>query len=277
MTFVRFNTSLGKPKPVTIKALLDSGASESLVTEKFARKLRKKRTSKSTVWATPAGDLTTTSKVKAQFTMPELQEKQLVEWSLHVTKNMGAYDMIIGRDILEFLGIDILFSEKVVTWNGSELPFKPPDATAKSDYHVAESMAISSSTDRIKEILDAKYEAADLAEICRLQQHLSSDEQAELQALLEKYDWLFDGTLGTWNLEPVELELLPDATPYHARPYPVPRCHQETLRMEVERLCEIGVLKKINRSEWAAPSFIIPKKDGTVRFINDFRELNKRI
>ena len=41
---------------------------------------------------------------------------------------------------------------------------------------------------------------------------------------------------------------------------------------------ELGVLKKVNRSEWAAPSFIIPKKDGTARrFINDFRELNKRI
>jgi hypothetical protein len=47
--------------------------------------------------------------------------------------------------------------------------------------------------------------------------------------------------------------------------------------MEVERLVEIGVLKKVNQSKWAAPSFIIPKKDDTVRFINDFRELNKRI
>jgi hypothetical protein len=36
---VRFNTSLGKPKPVTLKALLDSGGSGSLVTEEFARKL----------------------------------------------------------------------------------------------------------------------------------------------------------------------------------------------------------------------------------------------
>ena len=47
--------------------------------------------------------------------------------------------------------------------------------------------------------------------------------------------------------------------------------------MEVDRLVKAGILRKVNRSEWAAPTFIIPKKDKTVRFITNFRELNKRI
>ena len=59
--------------------------------------------------------------------------------------------------------------------------------------------------------------------------------------------------------------------------YPIPKIHENTLRLEVDRLVELGVLKRVNRSEWGAPTFIIPKKDGTVRFISDFRELNKVI
>ena len=118
MAFVRLNTSLGRPTPVTIRALLDSGASESLVTAKCVKKLRVKDTQKSTtVWTTPAGEMKTRSKVRAQFTMPELQEKKMVEWSFHVADSMGACDVIIGRDIMSFLGTDIKFSEQVILGN----------------------------------------------------------------------------------------------------------------------------------------------------------------
>jgi hypothetical protein len=46
---------------------------------------------------------------------------------------------------------------------------------------------------------------------------------------------------------------------------------------EVERLCNLGVLEKQPASEWASPSFIIPKKDITVSFLSDFWEVNKRL
>ena len=47
---------------------------------------------------------------------------------------------------------------------------------------------------------------------------------------------------------------------------------------EIDRLISIGVLKWQPLSKWALPSFIIPKKEHTVRTISDFRELKiKRI
>jgi len=46
---------------------------------------------------------------------------------------------------------------------------------------------------------------------------------------------------------------------------------------EINRLVGIGVIKRQSSSQWASPTFIIPKKDMTVRTITDFRELNKQI
>ena len=75
--------------------------------------------------------------------------------------------------------------------------------------------------------------------------------------------------------------LKPDAKPFHGQPFPVLQVHKDTIIKEVERLVEIGVLKPIQESEWASPSFIIPKKStdpkepGTVRFLSDLQELNK--
>ena len=277
VTLVRFNTrSAGKPKPVTLRALLDSGGSATLVSKRFAKKLKKVK-SKPTVWTTPAGQLHTTEKVKAQFILAELHDNRMIEWEVHVTQDMGAYDMIIGRDILEDLGIDIQFSTQTVEWDGIDIPFKDAASSELHLFHVQDSPAVQDSVDRVKGILDNDYHKATLAEVAEMQTQLSPDERQKLLALLQKYESLFDGTLGKWTHADYHLELKEGAQPYHARAFPVPRVHYETLRKEVDRLCDAGVLKRVNRSEWAAPTFIIPKKDGKVRFVSDFRELNKRI
>ena len=82
------------------------------------------------------------------------------------------------------------------------------------------------------------------------------------------------------KVPPVHLELWPlnkDEKPYHAQPFPVPKCYEETTKKEIQRLCNIGVLMKCNDSEWAAPTFIQPKKTGDVRVLTDFCILNRYI
>ena len=187
------------------------------------------------------------------------------------------YDMIIGNDLLERLKIDLKYSTSTIEWGGIEIPMRPRDAAIDESYIINDSPSLEDASKRIKEILDAKYEPANLDEVVEKCTNLDIEQQEDLLKLLKKYAPLFDGMLGHWKGEDYDIELKEGATPYHARPFPIPRIHEQTLKKEVDRLCQIGVLKKVNRSEWAAPTFIIPKKDGTVRFISDFRELNKRI
>ena len=107
--------------------------------------------------------------------------------------------------------------------------------------------------------------------------HLISAKKEKLLELLKAFEHLFDRTLGNWRTKPVSFQLKDGATPYHGRAFPIPKVHKETIMKEIQRLCDLGVLEWQPSSEWAAPSFIQPKKNKTVRFLTDFREVNKRL
>ena len=104
---------------------------------------------------------------------------------------------------------------------------------------------------RIVEILDAKYEEANLPEIVHNNcSHLTPTKQIQLLEVLIEFEDLFDGTLGDWKPEPVSFDLKEGNKPYHGRAYPIPQVHTDIVKTEIERLCKIGVLRWQPASEW---------------------------
>ena len=245
IVFIRFNTRNGKPKPVMLKALIDSGGSESLLNKKFAKNLRKKTIAQKQ-WTTVAGNMNTSQTAKSQFTLPELHDDRLIEWEFNLVESLGIYDMIIGRDLLQALGLSINFNDLTLQWDDAIIPMKDTSCTINNSYYIKEEgTTVDDATECIKKILDAKYEKANLHQVAKDQSHLDKYEQEKLLRLLKKYENLFDGTLGRWTGPVYDIELKPGATPYHARSYPIPKVHEATLKMEVERLCKQGVLRKV--------------------------------
>ena len=88
---------------------------------------------------------------------------------------------------------------------------------------------------------------------------------------------MFNGKRGLYPHRKIHQDPIDGATPIHLHPYSVAHSQEHLFKAELNRLCSINVLERCGASEWGAPTFIIPKKDGRVRWVSDFRELNKRI
>lgn len=185
-------------------------------------------------------------------------------------------------------GIDLLFSERMIRWDVMRMAMKSPEdtmMTPRPEDPDIDQQVLSAEEDwsehYAQQIMDSKCDKQDLVRLARDQTQLTVEQRNDLQHLLEKHADLFDGELGQWPDEDVSVELTPEAVPYHCgRPMRIPHIHMETVKKEVNRLVEIGVLEVVDGATagpWCAPSFIVPKKDGHVKFITDYRELNKKI
>jgi hypothetical protein len=73
-------------------------------------------------------------------------------------------------------------------------------------------------------ILSADYKPESLDDFIYTCENLDVEEHNHLKISLQKYEHLFDETLGEFNMEPVSLQLVdPNFKPIHERSYTVPR------------------------------------------------------
>jgi hypothetical protein len=164
------------------------------------------------------------------------------------------YDLIIGKQTMHNLGVKLDFLEKTITIdkillpmrNIANLQLKPriTRALRENTCFAQEPISTCSKAKRMVEILDAKYEKADLPAIIRENcSHLTAFDREKLFSVLLKFELPFDGTLGDWKLPPVSFEVKEGMKPYHGRPYSILHKHKAVLMKEIKRLCDIGVLE----------------------------------
>ena len=90
---------------------------------------------------------------------------------------------------------------------------------------------IRTATKKLRAILDAKYEKADLDKVMETQcQHLTKIQRNDLLELLQKFEELFDGTFSTWKIDPVDFELKEVANSIYLRTYPLRKVRKEMFK-----------------------------------------------
>jgi hypothetical protein len=128
------------------------------------------------------------------------------------------YDLITCKQTLHNLGVVLYFKKRTIQIEKILLPMRSianlqskPSIIRALRHNICfaqEPICTCSTTKCMVENLDAKYEKAELPAIARENySHLQASDRDKLLSMLLKFELLFDGMLGDWNLPPVTFEL----------------------------------------------------------------------
>ena len=176
---------------------------------------------------TVVGVLQTEQKVWLnEISLPEFDKTKTVNsQEAYIFDNNCKYDIILGRDFLRKAGIILDFKQNIMKWMETILPMRLDRniEDAMENYYVASFVDEDDQNELDDElevfvttpILEAKYEKANILEVTEQQTHLTKQQRKELLWQLQKFDKLFDRTLGHYPHRKLHLELIPGAKPVH--------------------------------------------------------------
>ncbi|KAG7359913.1 hypothetical protein IV203_035011 [Nitzschia inconspicua] len=173
------------------------------------------------------------------------------------------YDLIIGRDALRDCGMMIDFGNEQLSWFDNTVAFRTLSqfldkstvgtALEVPPYHVriAESNTVESFYNIAGPLKASDYRKVEIETVVAKQTHLNKAQQTDLLKVLDQYDQLFSGKIGHYTKRKFHIDIVKDATPFHCKqPYPVPLVDRETVKAELERQVDLGLLERVYESEW---------------------------
>ena len=95
ISFLELKIKREKNKYSPLKVLFDSGASATLINQTAVKHLKKSVTT-STLFSTAVGNFSTHGKCRVKLKFPEFNPTAEITHTVHVTKTLGNYVLIIG-------------------------------------------------------------------------------------------------------------------------------------------------------------------------------------
>jgi hypothetical protein len=143
---------------------------------------------KETKWITQAVTFKTDGKVELKnYVLPQFTNKRKITSEIHMFEKNRAdtYDLIIGRDILSKIGLNILYDTHQFEWNDIKVKMIPRGywnranisslwRTHKANQHEEANLTV---------IKPEEYKVTDIAEVLNAQQHLSLAERIKLTSM----------------------------------------------------------------------------------------------
>lgn len=175
--------------------LLDTGTNRCMGTQAaVSRAGLKIKESQEHRFKTAAGYFITSHKAKIRsHRLLELNSRRVLQnLKIQVTKgDLGHYDFIFGRNYMKRYGIDLLFSQGVIQWDGMQMPMKTADKqpNPKEEETEDESDELHhiwiedyNECHTAQHILDNTYAKTDLYKLTKKQIHLTPEEQDMLHS-----------------------------------------------------------------------------------------------
>ena len=132
------------------------------------------------------------------------EETSCHDFQVDTQETVGKNDMIIGSDIMEEQGIDILYSDHCIVRDGVHIPLKLQGELLDGRYcerlfnmHT-NSPILQQMEERQCFIVDANYTKVDIDEMVD-GLNVQRSSKRSLKAMLKKFPKLFGGGLGSWT------------------------------------------------------------------------------